>query len=122
MTKYKFEKENKTVRDLETGQTNINPKVWLWREYKNWLEKGNVTEPYKTQEEEIAEAEENERLALIEQRISDIEDEKIVSGLWDISIQEAMAWIQAEIEGAKTLEELKAANFKIWKKALPYIL
>lgn len=119
---YKFEEGDKTVRNLETGQTNINSKVWLWRRYQKWLEEGNVTEPYQTPEEEMAEAIENEKLALIEKRVADIEAEKVVSGLRDISIQEATAWIRKEIEEATTLEELKAANFKIWKKTLPHIL
>lgn len=119
---YKFEEGNKTVKNLETGQANINHKVWLWRGYQKWLEEGNVTEPYQTPEEEVVEAEENERLALIEKRVADIEAEKVVSGLRDISIQEATVWVWKEIEEATTLEELKVANFKIWKKSLPYIL
>lgn len=119
---YKFEEGNKTVRNLETGQKGIHSGVWLWRGYRKWLAEGNTTESYQNAEEEAAEAEEKERLALIEQRLADIEAEKVVSGLRDISIQEAIAWIRSEIEGATTLEELKVANFKIWKKALPYIL
>lgn len=119
---YKFEEGNKTVRNLKTGQSGIHKGVWLWRGYQKWLAEGNVTEPFQTSEEEATEAEENERLAAIEKRIADIEAEKVVSGLRDISIQEAMAWVRAEIEGAKTLDELKAANFKIWKKAIPHIL
>ena len=121
MTKYKFDK-NGNVDNLETGQRGISPRVWLWRGYQEWLDEGNITEPYQTPEEVAEEEAQNQKIASLEIRIQEIESEKVVSGLKEISIVEARQWVKNQFAGAETQEEINAVNEKIWLKVLPYIL
>lgn len=57
MAKYKFNNEEQTqVINTETGQRCINPSVYLWKDYEDWVAAGGVTDPYKSEAELLAEA------------------------------------------------------------------
>lgn len=120
---YKFENEEGTaVKNLETGQGNIHQGVWLWRQYQKWVDAGGTTEPWKTQAELDMENEELAAQEAREARDQDLEVEREAAGMKTLSVEQARNYIDNQFSGITTLEELVAANVKVWKKAMPFIL
>lgn len=120
---YKFANEEETkVNNLETGHQGIHKGVWLWRQYQEWVEAGGITEPYKTQAELDVENEELARQEAEESRLENIDQGREAAGMKSMSVEQAEAWITAQFTGVETIEDLVAANIKVWKKAVPYLL
>lgn len=80
-----------------------------------WKDKAKVV----TKAERLArEAEEAEDKL----RNDEIEVAKETAGLKSVSIVQANSWVDAQLNGASTVEELKLATRKVLKKMIPYML
>jgi hypothetical protein len=123
MTKYKFnDKEETTVNNIETGQSGISKGVWLWRGYQEWLEKGNVTEPFKTEGElaaDLVEAQAKEERRI---RRRDIDVAVEEGGMKHHTVAQAEAFLQTELGKMSLPNADKLILFKILKKITHRIL
>jgi hypothetical protein len=74
MKKYKYANpEHTAVNDLEKGNYNIRPGVWMWKEVEEWVAQGNTIEDFETPTEALtkAKAEKEKEIAKEKQQAED---------------------------------------------------
>lgn len=86
-----------------------------WREFLEWEAEGNTPDPWKTPEELTV-------IADLEARITELEAEKEAAGLRDITVVQAKAFIDNQIDSANDLDSLKVVLKNILKKMVVFLL